>query len=98
MTSISADSPAREYRPRQPLVAAKVAKPYVRVAAWCDGEVIRRHSMKSTVVGIAFTGAYGESLMAYVGDYIAIDPVTNSFIKIPGEAFEKEFIENRALS
>ena len=85
-------SPANEYRPKQPTVAAKVAKPYKAVAEWCGGRVLCRYGKGSTVIGINFTGAYGEEHTAAVGDYIAADPANDGyFIKYNGDQFERYF-------
>lgn len=85
-------SPAKDYRPRQAVSAAKVAKPYKAVAQWCGGRVVTRYGPGSTVLGIEIRQAYGELMTAKVGDYIAVDPANPGyFTKYPGEEFERYF-------
>jgi hypothetical protein len=81
-----------EYRPKEPVVAAKFEKPYARVAEWCGGEIIRRYGKGSTVVGMIVYGAYGEKITVNLGDYVARDPVhPDYFTKYDGPIFERTF-------
>lgn len=85
-------SPAKDYRPKQAVTAAKVARPYKAVADWCGGRIVTRYGPGSTVLGIQLDGAYGENVFAALGDYIGTDPANPGyFTKYDGEEFERYF-------